>query len=62
MTQIAMKLLMAFLSLVGIAFAEVPANLKLAEEETCRYVYLRTGKLQPCPVKLRIDPSLCAQE
>jgi hypothetical protein len=44
--------------MTGIASAEVPANVKLAEKEICRYVYLRTGKLQSCPVKLKVDPSL----
>lgn len=41
---------------------DAPANVKLAAKEICRYVYLRTGKLQPCPMKLKIDPSLGAQE
>ena len=46
------------LTIAGIASAEVPDNVKLAEKEICRYVYLRTGKLQSCPVKLKMDPSL----
>ena len=53
---------LALLCLSCSAFAEVPANVKLAEKEICRYVYLRTGKLQPCPVTLKIDSSLGAQE
>src|SRR5690242_10140797 len=57
-----MKTLILLFCLAGIVSAEVPANVKLAEKEICRYVYLRTGKLQPCPVQLKIDPSLGAQE
>ena len=41
---------------------DTPANVKLAAKEIRRYVYLRTGKLQPCPVKLKIDPSLGEEE
>lgn len=53
-----MKTLLLILSLAGMA----SANVKFAEKEICRYVYLRTGKLQPCPLKLMIDPTLGAQE
>ena len=42
--------------------SDAPANVKLAAKEIRRYVYLRTSKLQPCPMKLQIDPSLGAQE
>jgi hypothetical protein len=57
-----MKTIFLFLMIAGIAPAEVPDNVKFAEKEICRYVYLRTGKLQPCPLQLKVDPSLGAEE
>jgi hypothetical protein len=33
-----MKTILLFLTMTGIASAEVPANVKLAEKEICRYV------------------------
>ena len=60
-TEIPRKLGMTMVLMVVLA-GGASASVKLAEKEICRYVYLRTGKLQPCPVKLNIDPALGAQE
>ncbi|MBM3861182.1 MAG: hypothetical protein FJ395_16260 [Verrucomicrobia bacterium] len=53
-------ILMILTLLTGVASGQTIT--KLAEKEICRYVYLRTGKLQPCPMKLKLDRSLGAQE
>ena len=62
-----MKTILTVLFLVAASIApaqstDAPANVKLAAKEIRRYVYLRTGKLQPCPVTLKIDPALGVEE